>query len=53
MTYIWMWRAETGEALTSTVTRASTKWATLGGAHPQDLLPKMKKTAVDKMFSGS
>ena len=48
-----VWHAKTGEALTSTVSRASTKWATLGGDHPQDLLPKMMKTAVDKMFSGS
>ena len=48
-----VWDAESEMVLTSVVSRASTKWATLGGDHPQDLLPKMLKTAVDKMFAGN
>lgn len=40
----------TGKILAATVADARSKWATLGGDHPQDLLPAMTQTFVDSLF---
>jgi uncharacterized protein DUF4823 len=42
--------APTGKLISSTVARASSKWGTLGGDHPQDLLPELIKRFVDPLF---
>ena len=42
--------AGTGEKLAATVADASSKWATFGGDHPQDLLPEMTQRFVDSLF---
>jgi Domain of unknown function (DUF4823) len=39
-----------GTPVSSTVTSASSKWGTMGGDHPQDLLPEPTKTFVDALF---
>jgi hypothetical protein len=39
-----------GKPVSSTVTSASSKWGTMGGDHPQDLLPEPTKTFVDALF---
>ncbi|SEH32105.1 protein of unknown function [Magnetospirillum fulvum] len=39
-----------GTVVASTVTRASSKWATFGGDHPQDLLPVPMANFVDGLF---
>jgi len=41
---------KTGAVVSSTVTSASSKWGTLGGDHPQDLLPEPTKRFVDPLF---
>jgi len=41
---------QSGKTVSSTVTSASSKWGTLGGDHPQDLLPEPTKTFVDGLF---
>lgn len=40
----------TGAAVSNTVTRASSKWGTFGGDHPQDLLPVPVQRYVDTLF---
>jgi hypothetical protein len=40
----------TGKVIASTVARASSKWATFGGDHPQDLLPKPTQDFVAQLF---
>jgi Domain of unknown function (DUF4823) len=40
----------TGRSLAATVVNASSKWATFGGDHPQDLLPEMTQAFVDSLF---
>jgi hypothetical protein len=40
----------TGKPLASTLARASSKWATFGGDHPQDLLPVPTQTFVHGLF---
>ena len=42
--------AQSGKPVSSTVTSASSKWGTMGGDHPQDLLPEPTKTFVDALF---
>jgi hypothetical protein len=42
--------AGTGTTLATTTASASSKWATLGGDHPQDLLPEMSRNFVDSIF---
>lgn len=42
--------AETGKSVASTVARASSKWGTLGGDHPQDLLPELMARFVNRLF---
>ena len=39
-----------GSELSSTTARASSKWGTFGGDHPQDLLPEPTKHFVDQLF---
>ncbi len=39
-----------GQMLASSVMSASSKWATFGGDHPQDLLPHPTRQFVDKLF---
>jgi hypothetical protein len=41
---------QTGQSVASTITRASSKWGTLGGDHPQDLLPIPTQQFVDHLF---
>jgi len=47
-----VWDVGTREAISSTVLRASSKWATFGGDHPQDLLPGSITPYVNKLFIG-
>lgn len=45
-----VWDPVTGKALSTSVERASTKWGTLGGDHPQDLLPHLLTTFTNRLF---
>jgi len=45
-----IYNVQTGATVSSTVTSASSKWGTLGGDHPQDLLPEPTKRFVDPLF---
>ena len=45
-----VYEASDGAVVATTVTRASSKWATFGGDHPQDLLPVPIATFVDGLF---
>ena len=45
-----VYEAQSGKVISSTVTSASSKWGTLGGDHPQDLLPEPIKGFVDPLF---
>lgn len=40
----------TGKVVASTVARASSAWGTMGGDHPQDLLPVPTQQFVDRLF---
>ncbi|WP_343041921.1 DUF4823 domain-containing protein [Parvibaculum indicum] len=42
--------ATTGEKLASETSKASSKWATFGGDHPQDLLPIPAESFVKQLF---
>lgn len=41
---------QTSQPVASTVSSASSKWGTLGGDHPQDLLPVPTQRFVDSLF---
>lgn len=45
-----IWNAKTGSEVASTLARASSKWATFGGDHPQDLLPDLMANFVDRLY---
>lgn len=45
-----VYEVQSGKLITSTVTSASSKWATFGGDHPQDLLPEPMKRFVTPLF---
>ncbi|MBL8832180.1 MAG: DUF4823 domain-containing protein [Rhodospirillales bacterium] len=45
-----LWDAKTGLELASSLARASSKWATFGGDHPQDLLPVLMANFVDRLY---
>jgi succinate dehydrogenase/fumarate reductase flavoprotein subunit len=45
-----IWNAKTGSEVASTLARASSKWATFGGDHPQDLLPELMANFVDRLY---
>ncbi len=47
-----VWDVETSKDISSTVLRASSKWATFGGDHPQDLLPGSITPYVNTLFIG-
>jgi len=47
-----VWSVKTGKSISSTVLHASSKWATFGGDHPQDLLPGAIKPFVNNLFNG-
>jgi len=47
-----VWSVKSGEVISSTVLSASSKWATFGGDHPQDLLPGTITPYVNKLFNG-
>jgi len=42
--------AASGSALASSVISGKSKWATFGGDHPQDLLPKPLQAYVDSLY---
>lgn len=42
--------AQSGKEVASTTIRGSSKWATFGGDHPQDLLPKPTEQFVKTLF---
>lgn len=42
--------SKTGKLIASETERASSKWATFGGDHPQDLLPVPTKDFVARLF---
>lgn len=41
---------QSGQSLSSGVVSASSKWATFGGDHPQDLLPLPSRKFIDNLF---
>ncbi|MGH6881814.1 MAG: DUF4823 domain-containing protein [Hypericibacter sp.] len=45
-----VYEAPSGKLVSSTVTSASSKWGTMGGDHPQDLLPEPTRKFVDPLF---
>jgi hypothetical protein len=45
-----IYAVDTGRDVASTVVRASSKWATLGGDHPQDLLPETFERVVAGLY---
>lgn len=45
-----VWDAKSGEAIATSLESASSKWATFGGDHPQDLLPKLLASWSNKVF---
>ena len=45
-----VWDPVTEKALSTSVERASSKWATFGGDHPQNLLPKLLATFSNRLF---
>jgi hypothetical protein len=45
-----VYEAQSGKLVSSTVTSASSKWGTMGGDHPQDLLPEPTRKFVDPLF---
>lgn len=45
-----IWNAKTGSEVASTLARASSKWATFGGDHPQDLLPELMASFIDRLY---
>ena len=47
---IGVWDVATGKELSSSSERASCKWATFGGDHPQDLVPHVVKTFASRVF---
>jgi hypothetical protein len=47
-----VWNVKSGEVISFTVLSASSKWATFGGDHPQDLLPGTITPYVNKLFNG-
>jgi hypothetical protein len=47
-----VWDVTARKDISSTVLRASSKWATFGGDHPQDLLPGSITPFVNKLFMG-
>ncbi len=47
---IGVWDVATGKEIASANERASSKWGTFGGDHPQDLVPHVVKTFADRVF---
>ena len=47
---ITVWEAATSKKLASSSERASSKWATFGGDHPQDLVPHVVNTFANRVF---
>ena len=47
---IGVWDVATGEEIASANERASSKWATFGGDHPQDLVPQVVETFASRLF---
>lgn len=45
-----VYEVASGQEISSTVARASTEWGSLGGDHPQELLPEMVRTFVTPLF---
>jgi hypothetical protein len=45
-----VWDPQTEEVVSTGIEKASSKWGTLGGDHPQDLLPRMMKVATERLF---
>jgi hypothetical protein len=45
-----IWDAATGKKLASSVDRASSKWGTFGGDHPQDLVPHVMTSFANRVF---
>jgi len=41
--------AETGDEIASTLARASSKWGTFGGDHPQDLVPETVEAFINSV----
>ncbi len=46
-----VWDVEAGNSISSTVVKASSKWGTLGGDHPQDLLPGAIDPFINDLFN--
>ena len=45
-----VWNPVDGEAISTGVERASSKWGTFGGDHPQDLLPHLLEMYADRLL---
>ena len=47
---IGVWDVATGTEVASATQRASSKWGTLGGDHPQDLVPRLVQIFANRLF---
>ena len=45
-----VYEVESGKDVASVMSRASSKWGTLGGDHPQDLLPRVMAEFTKLLF---
>lgn len=48
--YFAVWEVASGRVVASSTERASSKWMTFGGDHPQDLVPRMVDNFTNKLF---
>lgn len=45
-----VWDTRSGKEVASTLARASSKWGTFGGDHPQDLLPQLMANFFGRIY---
>lgn len=45
-----VWDTQTGEKISTYLGHASSKWATFGGDHPQDLVPHLTQNYIGQIF---
>lgn len=45
-----VWDTKSGKDVASTLARASSKWGTFGGDHPQDLLPQLMASFFSRIY---
>jgi hypothetical protein len=50
---ILLWNPLAKKVVSTAIERASSKWGTFGGDHPQDLLKKLLETYSDRLFGAA